>query len=156
VRQTEQVLLDLIQCARASLLVVSYAVYRIPRVRNALLDAIARQVRVRIVLDVSDANDVVGYNPLIAIGTDLVSQAEILYWPKDRRIPDGDGRRGSLHVKCVAADSQHLFISSANLTDQALRLNMELGVVVTGRHYARQIEKHFAELHANGNLVRYL
>lgn len=155
VRQTEQVLLDLIHGARSELLVVSYAVYRIPRVRDGLMNAIDRRVRVRIVLDVADPNEIAGYNPLVAIGTDLVSRADILYWPRDRRTPDNEGKRGSLHVKCVVADSERLFVSSANLTDQALRLNMELGILVTGKGCAHQVEEHFAELHENGILARY-
>jgi phosphatidylserine/phosphatidylglycerophosphate/cardiolipin synthase-like enzyme len=154
VRQTEQVLLDLIRGARKSLLVVSYAVYRIHSIRDALCEAADRGVRVRIVLDLMDSTDIEGYNPLIAIGDRLVSHAEILYWPKDQRIPDDEGRRGTLHVKCVVADSARMFVSSANLKEQALRLNMELGIVIEGTRHPSDVEEHFTELAARGVLRR--
>lgn len=156
VRQTEQVLLDLIRVARKSLLVVSYAVYRVQSIREALGEAVDRGVRVRIVVDLMDPAEIDGYNPLLAIGRNLLSRAEVLYWPKDRRPPDAEGRRGILHVKCVAADSARMFLSSANLTEQALRLNMELGIVVGGTRHPREVEEHFAELAGRGVLRRLL
>jgi phosphatidylserine/phosphatidylglycerophosphate/cardiolipin synthase-like enzyme len=154
VRQTEQVLLDLIRCARKRLLVVSYAVYHIPRIREALVAAIERGVRLQMIVDVMNPEAIDGYNPLIAIGEPLLSSAEILYWPKDQRTSDADGRRGTLHVKCVVADGERLFISSANLTEQAFRLNMELGVFIAGARHARNVEEHFAELAAQKTLLR--
>ena len=147
-------MLDLIQSARKHLLVVSYAVYRIPRIREALVGAVHRGVRVRVILDVADPQDIDGYNPLLAIGEPLLSCAEILYWPKDQRPPDAEGRRGTLHVKCVVADSERMFISSANLTEQAFRLNMELGILVAGTRYSREIDEHFTELAGRGVLPR--
>jgi phosphatidylserine/phosphatidylglycerophosphate/cardiolipin synthase-like enzyme len=154
VRQTEQVLLDLIQCARKHLLVVSYAVYRISRIREALLRAADRGVRVRIVLDVADPDEMDGYNPLLPIREPLLSCAEILYWPKEQRPPHAEGRRGTLHVKCVVADSQRISISSANLTEQAFRLNMELGILITGTRFSREVDEHFTELAGRGVLRR--
>ncbi|MCL4850132.1 MAG: DISARM system phospholipase D-like protein DrmC [Bryobacteraceae bacterium] len=152
VRQTEQVLLEVIRGARARLLVVSYAVYRIGAIRAALCDALDRGVRVRIVLDVEDPENVDGYNPMVAIGRELLSRAEVLFWPREQRLSDAEERRGCLHVKCVAADAERLFISSANLTEQALRLNMELGVLITGGGLAGRIQEHFAEFVARGVL----
>lgn len=153
-RQTEQVLLNLIRCARKRLLVVSYAVYRIAKIREALASASGRGVQVRIILDVDDPVNIDGYNPLLSIGEPLLSCAEILYWPRDQRVPNADGRRGILHVKCLVADGIHLFISSANLTEQALRLNMELGVLITGTRYSRDVEEHFSALASDGVLRR--
>ena len=152
VRQTEQVILELIGGARKTLLVVSYAVFRIPVIRDALCEAAGRRVRVRIVLDLMDPTEIEGYNPLIAIGERLLACAEVLYWPKDQRAPDAQGRRGSLHVKCVVADSSRMFVSSANLTEQALRLNMELGIVIGGTGHSKDVEEHFAGLAGAGVL----
>ena len=41
-------------------------------------------------------------------------------------------RHGSLHVKCAVADDAAALISSANLTEYAMNLNMELGLMVKG------------------------
>jgi phosphatidylserine/phosphatidylglycerophosphate/cardiolipin synthase-like enzyme len=153
VRQTEQVLLDLIRGAGRSLLVVSYAVYRIHSIREALGDAADRGVKVRIVLDLMEPAKIDGYNPLIAIGQRLLSCTEVLYWPKEQRAPDTEGRRGTLHVKCVVADSERMFVSSANLTEQAMHLNMELGVLIIGTRHPREVEEHFGELAGSGVLM---
>lgn len=154
VRQTAQVLLDLIRRARQRLLIVSYAVFRIPQIREALVNAAGRGVRIRVVLDLMTSTEVEGYNPLIAIGDEVASRSEVVYWPKEQRIADAGGKRGLLHVKCVVADGERLFISSANLTDQAFRLNMELGVMINGTRQAAEVEDHFAELLARGVLKR--
>ena len=63
-----------------------------------------------------------------------------------------EGRRGSLHVKCVVADSARMFVSSANLTEQALRLNMELGILLGGTRHPREVDDHFADLAGRGVL----
>jgi phosphatidylserine/phosphatidylglycerophosphate/cardiolipin synthase-like enzyme len=78
--------------------------------------------------------------------------ARVLYWPKDKRTPGIDGKPGILHVKCVVADGWRMFLSSANLTEQAFRLNMELGVLVTGHRLPAMVERHFAELLSRGVL----
>ena len=151
-RQTEQVLLELIRDARKSLWVISYAVFRIRGIRKALREAAERGVSVRIVLDIEDPEAIQGYNPLIAVGPWLLARVEVFYWPKDQRIPDADGRRGSLHVKCVVADSVRMFVSSANLTEQALRLNMELGILLTGSRHPHEVAEHFGDLACRGVL----
>jgi len=48
----------------------------------------------------------------------------------ERRPIDKRGHRGSLHAKFAVADQSKLFVSSANLTDHALTLNIEMGVLV--------------------------
>ena len=40
----------------------------------------------------------------------------------------------------------YMFLSSANLTEQAFSINMELGVLVTGGKMPVEIEKHFDRL----------
>jgi phosphatidylserine/phosphatidylglycerophosphate/cardiolipin synthase-like enzyme len=155
VRNTEQVLLSLIRQAQRTILLVSYAVFRIPGICQALLDAIDRGVHIRIVLDLAHPGDTDGYNPLLAIGQSLLAKAEVLYWPADQRPPDPDGRQGILHVKCLVADSNSLFLSSANFTQQALRLNMELGILLRGTTHPAEVERHFAGLCPQGILRRF-
>ena len=50
VRQTEQVIFDLIQCAEARLTVMSFGIFQVPRLIEGLEAALARAVDVRIVL----------------------------------------------------------------------------------------------------------
>lgn len=152
VRQTEQVVLDLIAGARKSLLVVSYAVYKIPRICEALMKAADRGVRIRIVLEIGDPTNQVECKPVAAIGSELAKRAEILYWPNEKRYQSAGGNCGVLHVKCIVADGNRLLLSSANLTDYAFRANMELGLLVKGTEHLTRIQQHFTALLGAGIL----
>jgi cardiolipin synthase len=71
-----------------------------------------------------------------------------------KRPKDSLGRYGSLHAKCAVVDSNLLFLSSANLTEFAFNLNMELGVLIKGGDPPRAVEMHFHALIATGCLER--
>lgn len=75
-------------------------------------------------------------------------------WPADKRLRDQNGRHGALHVKCAVADQRVLFLSSANLTDHALSLNMELGVLIRGGDAAPAVWRHFQRMIEQGELVK--
>lgn len=59
---------------------------------------------------------------------------------------------GILHVKCAVADGEWLFLSSANLTQQAFTINMELGMLVRGGTMPGRIEQQFERLIKVGEL----
>ena len=63
-----------------------------------------------------------------------------------------DGKTGSLHAKCAVADGARLYLSSANLTDYAMNLNMELGMLLEDESQPARIEQLFEELIAEGVL----
>lgn len=150
VRQTQQVLLNVINRARKSLLIVSYAVSR----SQAIVAAAGRGVCVRVVVDVDDEAGEGAYDTRIALGRDLAACSDVYYWPTERqRITGMANQRGKLHVKCVVADRTELFVSSANLTRQALHINMELGLLVKAEH-AASVDDHFTALIGLGVLRR--
>jgi phosphatidylserine/phosphatidylglycerophosphate/cardiolipin synthase-like enzyme len=60
-----------------------------------------------------------------------------------------------MHAKCLVSDGLHLFVTSANLSGNALDLNMELGVYVHGGALPEQVERHFDELIRLGELVQF-
>lgn len=154
VRQTQQVLLNVINRARKSLLIVSYAVSRIKPIRQAIVAAAGRGVCVRVVVDVDDEAGEGAYDTRIALGRDVAACSDVYYWPTERqRITGMTNQRGKLHVKCVVADRTELFVSSANLTRQALHINMELGLLVKAEHAAR-VDDHFTALIGLGVLRR--
>jgi len=72
----------------------------------------------------------------------------------EKREKDINGKLGILHVKCAVADGNHLFLSSANLTDYAFTINMELGLLVTGGKLPEHVERHFERLIEAGQLTR--
>ena len=75
----------------------------------------------------------------------------LYYWPQETgRARDPNGKVGILHVKCVVADGHWLFLSSANLTEYAFTINMELGVLITGGEHPLIVERQFDELIGDG------
>lgn len=153
-RRTEQVLLQVLDSATTQITLVSYAVYRIPRVADALVRAAKRGVTIRVVVETPDvAEGEREYDTIRALGDEVLSVCQILYWPAKHRPLSGAGRPGILHVKCLIADRKWLFVSSANLTDYAFTINMELGVLVTGMSLADRVDNHFDSLISEGVLV---
>ena len=113
-------------------LLVSYAVYRIPNVRDALVRAARRGVRIEVIVETPDRIE--GQREYSTI------RPWARTWRPAPRSTSGPGTAGAgtngkvgiLHVKCVVADGRWLFLSSANLTEYAFTINMELGVLITG------------------------
>lgn len=154
-RQTEQAILEVVNSATRRLTVVSYAVYRIPRIREALVAAACRGVNIRLVVETPNRIDGQGeYDCLLALGGDVAAACSVYYWPQENRARDENGRVGILHVKCAVADGHRMFLSSANFTEYAFTINMELGLLVTGGRLPQQVEQHFERLIATGVLVR--
>ena len=50
------------------------------------------------------------------------------------------------------ADGEWLFLSSANLTEYAFTINMELGMLVTGGTMPSRVERQFDQLIQDGHL----
>ena len=64
------------------------------------------------------------------------------------------GHVGSLHAKCAVADSRQVLMTSANLTDYAFNLNIELGLLVTGGSIPEAGRRQFRELIRTGTLKK--
>jgi phosphatidylserine/phosphatidylglycerophosphate/cardiolipin synthase-like enzyme len=154
-RRTEQAVLQVLDSAQERITLVSYAVYRIPHVCGALVRAARRGVRISVIVETPDRLEGENeYSTLRALGTEAAACSAVYYWPKDQRGRDDHGKLGILHVKCVVADGRWLFLSSANLTEYAFTINMELGVLVTGGHLPGQVQAHFDRLVVAGTLAR--
>lgn len=154
-RRTEQAILQVLDSARERITLVSYAVYRIPNVCEALVRAARRGVRITVIVETPDKLEGENeYSTLRALGQDVASCSTVYYWPKDQRGRDDKGKLGILHVKCAVADGRWLFLSSANLTEYAFTINMELGVLVTGGKLPAQVQEHFDRLIGTGMLSR--
>ena len=154
VRLTEQALLQLVDSANERVTVVSFAVYHIPRVCEALLRAADRGCSIRIILETPDGQEGrAAYDTVAALGSTVRGRAGIYTWPTEARPVDPKGHRALMHVKAAIADGKRLLLSSANLTEYALSTNMELGVLITGGRLPRDAERHFDELVRAGVLM---
>ncbi len=150
-RRTDQTLLQLIREARQALHIVSFAVYKPKTITQALLEAARRGVSIAIYLETPDASEgKITFDTIRALGQEIAQHARIYIWPLNQRPQSESGKHGSLHAKVAIADNQTMLISSANLTEYAMTLNMELGLLVKGGPLPNQVQTHLARLVEKG------
>jgi phosphatidylserine/phosphatidylglycerophosphate/cardiolipin synthase-like enzyme len=153
-RHTDQALQEIVNSATRTLLLVSFAVHVVPHIREALVAAAARGVRIQLVVETSDESEgAMTYDTVRSLHPIITANATVYVWPLDQRPRSEGGRPGLLHAKCAVADGVHLFVSSANLTGQALTNNMELGLLLRGGHLPADVHTHFQRLIERGILV---
>lgn len=139
-RRTDRVLLQLIHDAQNELTLISFAIYKIPEIAQALKAAVTRGVRVRLIAETPESGEgKISFGIKAALGIEIMQQAQVFVWPKQQRPVDSEGKYGSLHIKAAIADNRHLFITSANLTEYAFKLNMEMGLLVENEELAIQV-----------------
>ncbi len=152
-RRTEQAILQLFDAAKERITLVSFAVYSIPNIARALVNAAARGVQLTVIIETPDKiRGESEYSTLRALGKEVADCSTLYYWPKENRSLSESGKPGILHVKCAVADDEWMFLSSANLTQQAFTINMELGVLVRGGSMPRSVQKQFDLLIKSGKL----
>lgn len=145
-RRTDEVLLQLIASARTELWVVSFALSRAERVVHALREATTRGVRVRILVESAEESEGrLSYDQIARLVAGL-PDAKVYIWPTENRARNDRGIAGVVHAKCAVADRQRLFLSSANLTEAALTINMELGALLDAPGLATRAAEHFEAL----------
>jgi phosphatidylserine/phosphatidylglycerophosphate/cardiolipin synthase-like enzyme len=155
-RRTDQALLELITEAKEQLLVVSFAVYKAQPIIDAIEKAILRDVKVSICLeDSSEAQGKLSLSGSKAFSSSIFRLANIFIWPIENRPHTLDGKYGSLHAKLAVADCKKVFISSANLTDYAMELNMEMGVFIDDGGIGIRITDLFNDLILNSTFRNY-
>jgi phosphatidylserine/phosphatidylglycerophosphate/cardiolipin synthase-like enzyme len=66
---------------------------------------------------------------------------EVFYDP--RTLSADDTVRAAWHAKCVIADEDLAFVTSANFTEWAQQRNVEAGVLIRDRHFASQLRQQF-------------
>ncbi|MCI0578103.1 MAG: DISARM system phospholipase D-like protein DrmC [Chloroflexi bacterium] len=151
-RRTDQALLQLINEAQHTLHIVSFAVYKAQTITTALVSAAHRHVAIAIYLETPNASEgKISFDTIGALGQEIAHHARLYVWPLSKRPATTGGRRGALHAKIALADGRTLLISSANLTEYAMTLNMEMGILVRGGPLPGQVEKHLARLIEQGD-----
>lgn len=152
VRRVDQVLYQMLERAKSEVLLVTYAAYKAERALDLLKDASERGVGVTLVLELAaESGGKISFDGLSNIRA-RVPRARVCCWPLDRREKNALGQTGTMHVKCVIVDRQEALVSSANLTDHALELNMELGLVVHG-DVPRRLASHYDQLMVRRDLT---
>lgn len=155
-RHTEQAILEVIDSAIRSIIIVSFAIYKPERVKDALIRAANRAVDIKFILESPhEADGKIAYSNIDALGQEVKSRAKIFIWPVEARSKNSSGKYGSLHVKCMVGDSNKAFLSSANLTQYAFMLNMELGILIKGGTVPKDIEDQINSLILHNIIVPF-
>lgn len=155
-RRTDQALLQMIREAKQSLTIVSFAIYKIPEIVEALHRAESRGVQITFIFEMPEVSDgKIAYGPLASLGSNLLQQSKLLIWSKEKRPVNNEGKTGSLHAKFAIVDEQKLLISSANLTNYAMTLNMEMGVLIHSSKFVLEAVQHIDRLITQEVLVPY-
>ena len=152
-RRTDQALVELIDAAQKQILIVSFAVYKAKLILSALERAADRGVEITVIVESPDVSEgKIAHDTISNLGKTLNKRAKIFIWPYSKRETTPNGKYGSLHAKVAVGDENTLYISSANLTEYAMNLNMEMGLMMVGGGLPRQVYGHFDELIVNGIL----
>ncbi|MGW5444956.1 DISARM system phospholipase D-like protein DrmC [Streptomyces asiaticus] len=128
VRLTGGVTVDVIRSARESLLIASFAVFGVIELMSELRLAVGRGIRVDLVLEESTA----------AARAFTTLQNGVRIWHRVNA-----SAPGVLHAKLIAADRHTALLGSANLTDHAMGMNIELGVILSDPLTVGRIVDHF-------------
>lgn len=152
-RRTDQALVELINSAKQRVIIVSFAVYKAKSIMSVLEKAAERGVEIHIIVESPDASEgKIAYDTIAALGAEVKSKAKIFIWPHAKREIGANGKYGALHAKVAVGDNNILYISSANLTEYAMSLNMEMGILIFGGELPSQAQDHFDGLIASGIL----
>jgi cardiolipin synthase C len=147
VRLTSSVISELIHDSRESLLVVSFAAFGVTDVVHELHRAARRGVQIDLILESTADQGGTLHGPIGASAAFEAVRHDVTFWawPETRRPMIGTSR-AALHAKLVAADERVALLGSANLTDKALGVNLELGIIIRDPSTVRRIVRHFRSL----------
>lgn len=165
-RDTSVVVSDLFRQAEASILIAGYAVYQGQKVFHALAQRMVERpaLKTRMFLDIQrKPGDTSSSAELVRrfahrfqtdewpIGSPT---PEVFYDP--RALSTDRIKRAALHAKCVVADGQEVFVSSANFTEAAQERNIEIGLLLHSTAIAERLTHFFDALCATGQFLRAL
>jgi cardiolipin synthase len=127
-----RVLIHAIRGARSRVSVMS--AYFVPdrRLRRAFADAVRRGVDVRVLVPARSDLPFVQHASRALYGRLLRAGVRIFEW-----------QAGMMHAKATAVDGAWCTIGSFNVDRRSLVHNLEVGVVVTDRGLARELERDF-------------
>jgi phosphatidylserine/phosphatidylglycerophosphate/cardiolipin synthase-like enzyme len=141
---TEQTFLELIDRATRRVIVMTYAAREVESLVGALELADKRGVSSIVICETQMRGQPFNEHALKRLKKMPALRA--YGWPER---PDGS----SLHAKLVVADGERALVTSANLTQAALRRNIEAGVLLEGGTVPQRIEAHVLELIAVGEFA---
>lgn len=149
-RRSAAVLLELIQSAQREIVCISYAAFRIPYALRALEQRTRDGVMMHFILESEeDSRGRLRRDASAAFDPLMGSPTVTFYtWPVAKRPPGA-----LLHAKAVIVDGHSALVTSANLTENAISSNIEIGFLIKGGDAPRRIHEHVKALMAAGEFV---
>jgi phosphatidylserine/phosphatidylglycerophosphate/cardiolipin synthase-like enzyme len=146
-RDTLPQMLEMIGRAESSILLVTFAAFKAKALMDALREAQMKGIQLMIVLETSeDSAGQLTHAAWKAFPKQFVELGCIWHWPLAARPRNAKGLPGKLHAKCLVVDQNEILISSANLTDDAMERNIELGIRCSCRTTALNVSSSFQRL----------
>lgn len=141
-RSTEQVIIEVIDSAQHEVFIVSYVFYKASGIVKALNAAVERNVSVKILVEPSkeDGGKLDVDNIRAIIGS--IPGAILYLWDAESKASYAGDLAAIVHAKFAVADHEYAFVTSANLTVNAMQSNMELGVFIRGGLVPDQLHSH--------------
>lgn len=150
-RDTAVVVEELFAHAERDVLISSYVVQKGATVFKSLAERMSErpQLRVQLFLHIGrEWRDTRDESELLReFSAELLAQwpatrrPEVFYDP--RTLSADASLRAAWHAKCVIADDDQAFVTSANFTEWAQQRNVEAGVLIRDRHFAGQLRQQF-------------
>jgi hypothetical protein len=161
-RDTWVVVRDLFSRAQKNLVISTFTVRRGHEVFRPIVDARLLQANssVRIFINIARGNDTGSSG--VSIISNFARNFWVEHWPwmprpcvyyDPRGIQLEYADRASLHAKCIVADDEIAFLSSANFTEWAQVRNIEAGVLVRDPIFARLLRVQYDSLVASSELA---
>ena len=146
-RTTAAVTHELIASAREHITLATYSAGNVDDLVTALDKRRRDGVDIRLILETPRSDGEGPNGPKVF--ERLLPYVNALEWPRRGR-ENYDWT--SMHVKVLIRDDDAVLVTSANMSEAAMRHNMELGVQLRGGSVARRLRQHFDELEAAGVL----
>jgi cardiolipin synthase len=144
-RRTDRASADVIDRANSTLWIATYSISKSDLILGRIADAKQRGVDVHLLVE---------HPTRVGLDVDLTAPYRALgitprTWRFGARPTSG---HALFHPKCIVADSQFAFVTSANLSLAAHERNIETGVLISGGDLPRQLAERFAAMLTHGLL----
>lgn len=151
-RDTLPQMLEMIGRAESSILLVTFAAFKATVIMEALQAASTRGVELKIIVESSDDSaGQLSHDSWKAFPKSFIKSGYVWFWPFSKRPKNPQGMPAKLHAKCLVIDNREALVSSANLTDDAMGRNIEVGIRCCGPVVA-QLSSKFDSLMQIGQL----
>jgi cardiolipin synthase A/B len=112
-RRTDRAWIDVIDGAHTTIWLASFSVGGVERIQEALLRALGRGVRIRMLFERTiDCGGGLRYDGFQQFEPSLLRTAEMYAWPLAKRERDASGNLALMHAKAVVADGHRMFVTS--------------------------------------------